>query len=118
MTKAKVEITADGLEKRCVVDGLDISQKIKHLTLFIDQDETVLGLELMADVEFNGEAVTTAWSPGWLAESIKTLNTAEIEAEALTRMGWGETATLTSIIVQVITEKLSEAEARRHPQGS
>lgn len=99
-----------------VVDGEDVTTKIDGLQLLsVPGSPTLLTLRSVASGILQGEAIVHVEDPaatpfnwkGWLA----ALPVGEIDAEALNRMGWGDSGTLTATILTIIRE-LAENEDR------
>lgn len=94
---------------RVVVNGQDVLSTARSIQLRTAPGQpTSLVIEVVGQGSISGQGIVYVHSEAPdLASRIRELDPKKIDEEAMSRLEWGSDGTLTNVILQVISEKLS-----------
>ena len=107
--KFDIEMYPNGKGK-VVLDGQDISGYVMAVGVFSSvTDPPLVRLEVRpSELKLSGEGLITVGTPVDLDEVLATFDAAEIEENALERLGWGDGGNMTAKVIEVLRERVRE----------
>ena len=108
-----IEAPVAGRGGKIIVNGEDISDRVNAFRLTSSINEiTVLQLSLIkVEGTIEGEGIVQVGVDADLDKVLASFKADEIEQEALSRLSWGDGATLTSVIIELLRERVRGAES-------